>query len=52
MPLPRMKAMTTSIESADSISARSWLSRRGSPGAFVSKVVSSNGMSGSAILSG
>ncbi len=52
MPLPRMNAMTTSMESADSISAKSWLNKRGSPGAFVSNVVSSNGISGSETLSG
>ena len=49
MPLRRMKAMTTSIASAESISASSWFSRPGSPGALVSSVVSSSGMSGSAI---
>ena len=49
MPLRRMKAITTSMASAESISASSWLSRPGSPGAFVSSVVSSSGISGSAI---
>ena len=47
IPLRRMNAMTTSIRSAEPISARTWLPTRGSPGAFVSSVVSSNGMSGS-----
>ena len=49
MPLRRMKAMTTSMASADSISERSWLHRPGSPGALVSSVVSSSGMSGCSI---
>ncbi len=49
MPLRRMKAMTTSMASADSISERSWLHRLGSPGALVSSVVSSSGMSGCSI---
>ncbi len=52
MPLRRMKAMTTSIASADSISERSWFQRFGSPGAFVSNVVSSNGVNGAVIASG
>ncbi len=51
MPLRRMKAMTTSMRSADSISDRSWFQRFGSPGALVSSVVSSSGISGSAIAS-
>ena len=50
MPLRRMNAITTSIASADSISERSWLQRLGSPGALVSSVVSSSGMSGSSIV--
>ena len=52
MPLRRMKAITTSIASADSISERNWLHNVGSPGAFVSNVVSSNGMSGTPIPAG
>ncbi len=52
MPLRRMNAMTTSMASADSISERSWFHRLGSPGALVSSVVSSSGMSGSSISSG
>ena len=47
-----MKAITTSIASADSISERNWLHNVGSPGAFVSNVVSSNGMSGTLHLGG
>ena len=46
MPLRRMKAMTTSMRSADSISDRNWFQRFGSPGAFVSRVVSSKGIKG------
>jgi hypothetical protein len=38
-----MKAMTTSMRSADWISVRSWLPTLGSPGAFVSRVVSRSG---------
>ena len=49
MPLRRMKAITTSMASAESISAPIWFSRPGSPGALVSSVVSRSGMSGSAI---
>lgn len=49
MPLRRMKAMTTSMASADSISERSWLHRPGSPGALVSSVVSSSGVIGCSI---
>ena len=49
MPLRRMNAMTTSIASADSISDRSWFHRFGSPGALVSSVVSSSGISGSSM---
>ena len=37
------------MASADSISERSWLHRPGSPGALVSSVVSSSGMSGCSI---
>ncbi len=51
MPLRRMNAMTTSMRSAESISVRSWLPTRGSPGALVRSVVSSSGMSGSGIAS-
>ena len=47
-----MKAITTSIPSADSISERNWLHNVGSPGAFVSNVVSSNGISGTPIWAG
>ena len=45
-PLRRTNAITTSIASADSISV--WICRptRGSPGALVSSVVSSSGISG------
>ena len=46
-----MKAITTSMRSAEWISVRSWLPTLGSPGAFVSSVVSSSGMSGSGMLS-
>ena len=49
IPLRRMKATTTSIASADSISDCSWLHNVGSPLAWVSRVVSSNGISGTAI---
>ena len=52
MPLRRMNAITTSMASADSISERNWLHRLGSPGALVSRVVSSSGMSGSGIAAG
>ena len=47
-----MNAITTSIASADSISERNWLHNVGSPGAFVSNVVSSNGISGTPIWAG
>lgn len=49
MPLRRMKAIRTSISSADSISASSWCNNPGSPGALVSRVVSNSGISGWAI---
>ena len=52
MPLRRMNAITTSMRSAEWISVRIWLPTRGSPGALVSSVVSSSGMSGSGIASG
>ena len=45
-PLRRMNAITRSISSADSISARICAPTRGSPGAFVRRVVSSSGISG------
>ena len=51
MPLRRMNAITTSMRSAEWISARTWLPTRGSPGAFVSSVVSSSGMSGCGMTS-
>lgn len=51
MPLRRMNAITTSIRSADATSARTWLPTLGSPGAFVSNVVSSSRMSGSSMTS-
>ena len=47
-----MNAITRLIESADSISDRSWLRNVGSPGALVSSVVSSRGMSDPAIGAG
>jgi hypothetical protein len=46
-----MKAMTTSIRSAEWISARTWLPTRGSPGAFVRSSVASRGIKGSGIAS-
>ena len=49
MPLRRMKAMTTSMASADSISRSQLAPQAGSPGALVSSVVSSSGMSGCSI---
>ena len=49
IPLFRINAIMTSMESADFASSGSWLHRFGSPGALVKSVVSSNGMSGSGI---
>ena len=51
MPVNRIKAMTTSIRSADAISAWIWCPTRGSPGALVRSVVSSSGISGLGISS-
>ena len=48
-PVHRMNAITTSIESADAISALSSCPTAGSPGALVSTVVSSRGVSGASI---
>ena len=44
-----MKAITTSIRSADRISVRIWCPTRGSPGELVSNVVSRRGISGPSI---
>ena len=46
IPLQRMNAITTSIASAEAISARTSWATAGSPGALVSTVVSSSGVSG------
>ena len=46
-----MNAITTSMRSAEGISASTCVPTRGSPGALVSSVVSSSGISGSAIAS-
>ena len=52
IPLRRMNAITTSIASAESISDRNWLHSVGSPGALVSNVVSSSGISGTSRSAG
>jgi hypothetical protein len=49
IPLLRMKAITTSMRSDDSISDRSWFHKFGSPRALVSRVVSSSGIRGCGI---
>src|SRR5690606_15865759 len=45
-PVRRMKAITTSMRSADAISASTYCPILSSPGAFVSSVVSSKGVRG------
>ena len=51
IPVRRIKAMTISMRSAESISVKICEPTRGSPGALVSRVVSNNGIVGAARIS-